>query len=350
VANQIAQKLGLSHQPRAIVFHEKDGRRHAHVVWSRIDVEHMRSINLPHYKSKLRDVSRDIFLDQGWDMPRGLMHSRLRDPLSFSREEWQQAKRASLDPREIKAALRQCWQVSDSRTSLEQALKERGFWLARGDRRGYVAVDYLGEVYSLSRYAGVPTKDLEQRLGDREQLPSLEVAKADIAKAISNKVAVFIEDTELRAKQRLDAVEQRRVAMVSRHEGERAKLAKAHEARWLAESKSRAQQLPKGLSGIWHRLTGQYAKIKAQNEMETVLAWHRDRAEKDSLIFEQLKERQALQTDIKNQRAIIYRDLMLLREDIASPMGPEGPDRERLQSSKERERRRPRPSRRFDIV
>jgi hypothetical protein len=35
-ADQIAKKLGLQSQPRAIVFHEKDGRRHAHVVWSRI--------------------------------------------------------------------------------------------------------------------------------------------------------------------------------------------------------------------------------------------------------------------------------------------------------------------------
>ena len=36
-------KLGLSGQPRAVVFHEKRGidgemRRHAHAVWSRIDV------------------------------------------------------------------------------------------------------------------------------------------------------------------------------------------------------------------------------------------------------------------------------------------------------------------------
>jgi Relaxase/Mobilisation nuclease domain len=350
VADQIAEKLGLSHQPRAIVFHEKDGRRHAHVVWSRIDVEQMRSINLPHYKSKLRDVSRDIFLDQGWEMPRGLMHSRLRDPLSFTREEWQQAKRASLDPREIKSALRQCWQVSDSRASLEQALKERGFWLARGDRRGFVAIDYLGEVYSLSRYAGVTTKDLERRLGAPEQLPSLEVAKAEVAKAISHKLHLFAEDAEQHAKRRLAMVEFRRAEMVSRHRDERAKLAKAHEKRWLAESRLRAQQLPRGLSGIWQRMTGQYAKIKAHNEMETLLAWQRDRAEKDNLVFEQLKERHALQAEIKKQRAVVHRELMLLREDIANPMGPEGPDRERSQENKDRERKRPRPSRRFDIV
>lgn len=55
---QIERKIGLEDQPRAIVFDEKDGRRHAHVVWSRIDAERMRAINLPHYKIKLRDVSR----------------------------------------------------------------------------------------------------------------------------------------------------------------------------------------------------------------------------------------------------------------------------------------------------
>ena len=349
-ADQIAKKLGLASQPRAIVFHEKDGRRHAHVVWSRIDAVQMRAFNLSHYRSKLRDVSRDLFLEHGWDLPRGLQDRRLRDPLNFTREEWQQAKRASLDPREIKTVLQQCWQGSDNRTSFEQALKERGFWLARGDRRGYVAVDYLGEVYSLSRYAGVTAKDLEGRLGDREELPPLDVTKAEIAKVISHKLGVFIQEAERDAKQRLAMVEFRRSEMVSRQQDERTKLSLAHEKRWSAETNQRAQQLPRGLSGIWHRVTGQFAKIKAQNEMETLLAWQRDRSEKDSLVFEQLKERQALQADIKKQRTIVHRELMLLRENIANPLGPEDPDRERSQNNKDRERRRPRPSRRFDIV
>jgi hypothetical protein len=60
-ADDIAKKLGLENQPRAIVFHEKDGRRHAHVVWSRIDSEKMRAINLPHYKTKLREISRELY-------------------------------------------------------------------------------------------------------------------------------------------------------------------------------------------------------------------------------------------------------------------------------------------------
>ena len=35
--NEAEERLGLSGQPRAIVFHEKEGRRHAHAIWSRID-------------------------------------------------------------------------------------------------------------------------------------------------------------------------------------------------------------------------------------------------------------------------------------------------------------------------
>jgi hypothetical protein len=33
---EIEMRLGLSGQPRVIVFHEKSGRRHAHAVWSRV--------------------------------------------------------------------------------------------------------------------------------------------------------------------------------------------------------------------------------------------------------------------------------------------------------------------------
>lgn len=223
-ADRIEKKLGLDNQPRAIVFHEKDGRRHAHVVWSRINVQRMRAINLPHYKAKLLDVSRTLYLEHGWDMPRGLQDRRLRDPLNFTREEWQQAKRANLDPREIKTVLRQCWGNSDNQDSFEQALKERGFLLARGDRRGSVALDYQGEVYSLSRYAGVKVKEIEARLGQSELLPSVDEVKERLAKSMTRKLEAFIKDARRDAKQRYAMLDFRRTEMVARHRDERQSL------------------------------------------------------------------------------------------------------------------------------
>jgi hypothetical protein len=131
--DEVERKLGLENQPRAIVFHEKDGRRHADAVWSRIDAELMRAINLPHYKIKLRDVSRKLYLEHGWDMPRGLQDRSLRDPLTFTRQEWQQATRAGLDARELKAVFRQCWEASDNKAAFDWSspgfvalLRERG--------------------------------------------------------------------------------------------------------------------------------------------------------------------------------------------------------------------------------
>lgn len=326
-ADKIEKKLGLDGQPRAIVFHEKDGRRHAHVVWSRIDVERMRAINLPHYKAKLRDVSRTLYLEHEWEMPRGLQDRRLRDPLNFTREEWQQAKRVNLDPREIKTVLRQCWENSDNRASLEQALKETGFLLARGDRRGFVALDYQGEVYSLSRYAGVKVKEMEARLGQPELLPSVDEVKERLAKGMTRKLEAFIKDARRDAKQRYAMLDFRRTEVVARHRDERQSLSRLHEKRWLAETNERSARLPRGFTGIWRRLTGEYAKIKRQNEQELLKALQRDRAETDALIVRQLEERQSLQVDIKRQRARAQDELMRLRRDIMSFQISDGPDR-----------------------
>ena len=59
---EIEKKLLLLGQPRIIVFHEKSGRRHCHVVWSRIDTEKLVAVNMAHFKKKLMDVSRGLFL------------------------------------------------------------------------------------------------------------------------------------------------------------------------------------------------------------------------------------------------------------------------------------------------
>ncbi|MCG8441140.1 MAG: relaxase/mobilization nuclease domain-containing protein, partial [Caulobacterales bacterium] len=96
--DRIEKKLGLEEQPRAVVFHEKEGRRHAHCVWSRIDARSMTARQLSHFKIKLRDVSRELFFEHGWRMPRGLANAKERDPADFTLAEWQHAKRHGRDP------------------------------------------------------------------------------------------------------------------------------------------------------------------------------------------------------------------------------------------------------------
>ena len=339
-ANEVERKLGLDDQPRAIVFHEKDGRRHAHVVWSRIDVERMRAINLSHYKLHLRDVSRELFRTHGWEMPKGLRDWRERDPLSFTREEWQQARRAGLDPKHIKALFQRAWERSDSGVSFAQALKERGFTLARGDRRGVVAVDYRGEVYAVARQAGVRAKDVLARVGDSNDLPSVEQVKVTTAARMTERVKGFIRQSELEAGQGRQALEFRRSELAGRHREERKTLREAQERRWNAETNARAAQLPRGFSGIWQRITGKYSKIREQNERAAWAALLRDRGERDDLVAGQLDERRDLQHEIREQRERQQSDLLLLREDIVRYQDMELPERSAERQEPDRDGRK----------
>ncbi|PUB80274.1 MAG: relaxase [gamma proteobacterium symbiont of Ctena orbiculata] len=313
---QIEQKLGLEDQPRAIVFHEKEGRRHAHVVWSRIDTDEMKAINLPFYKMKLKDVSKELYLEHGWKIPPGIIDRKDRNPLNFRREEWQQARRAGLNPKDIKRTFQECWAISDNRNAFSQALLSKGFVLARGDRRGFVAVDYQGEAYAVARYTGVKTKDVRQRLGDPQTLPSIEQAKDKIAADMSKKLQQHLSHAEAIKQKRSAAFEFKRQRLVEEQRKERQLLEQSQRKRWDAETQERSQRLSKGLMGIWHRLTGKYEKTKRQNELDAIVAFQRDRQEKDELIFMHIQQRQRLSLRQRSEIHTHELEIELLRQDI----------------------------------
>ncbi|WP_369157017.1 relaxase/mobilization nuclease domain-containing protein [Candidatus Thiodiazotropha sp. LNASS1] len=313
---QIEQKLELDDQPRAIVFHEKEGRRHAHVVWSRIDTAEMKAINLPFFKMKLKDVSRELYLEHDWKMPPGLADRKDRNPLNYSREEWQQARRVGLNPKDIKRIFQDCWAVSDSRKAFEQALLAQGFVLARGDRRGYVALDYQGEVYVIAKYTGVRTKAVRERLGDPLALPMVEQAKAQISDRMAAKLRQYLKDAENEKQNLSAALEFKRLQLVERQRSERQHLEQMQSERWEAETNVRAKRLVGGLKGVWHVLTGKHAKVRRQNELETLLAMQRDRAEKDNLIFKHIEQHQQLSQRQRNAQYRHKLEIEELRQDI----------------------------------
>ena len=174
--DQSMKRTGLSGQPHVIIFHEKHGRRHAHLVVSRIDIHTMKAINLSFFKERLCDLSRELYLSHDWELPQGHVDRKLADPLSYSLEEYQVAKRAKRDRQEIKSLLQVCWTQSDSKASFEAALLQSNFRLCRGNKRGFVAIDANGKVYSLSRWLNVKTKELKARLGEPVDLQSTEQA------------------------------------------------------------------------------------------------------------------------------------------------------------------------------
>lgn len=313
---RIEQRLGLTGQPRAIVFHEKEGRRHAHAVWSRIKLQTMTAIDLPHFKLKLMDISRDLFLEHQWRMPAGMIDPAMRSPLSFDMKEWFKAKRLGKDPRDVKAALQQCWSSSDSERALKSSLEQCGYFLARGDRRGVVAIDTRGEIYNLARWLGVRSKDVFYRV-DAQTLPSVELQMQRIAVLVKTKIESFAGRIAEDFSKASQVSEAKRHAMKERHVDARAQLAHAHQERTASEAKARSEKFRKGVLGLWDRLTGLHGKIRRQNETEIEAAVVRDRREKQDLIQAQLEERQALQAEIRHARRLhVHRTTRLLRGQV----------------------------------
>lgn len=313
----IEQKTGLADQPRAIVFHEKEGRRHCHAVWSRIDLTKMKAINLPYYKMKLQEVSKQLYFQYGWQMPRGFLNKEERHPLNYTLAEWQQAKRLDENPIVLKQFFQDCWAASDSKEAFADALNEYGYALAKGDRRGFMAVDFQGEVFSLSRWTGLKTKQLKDRLGNPDALPSVNEVKRNMAEQMTTRLREFVKQMKKEANRTIEPLDQRRRAMVNAHRKERKAFHTKRAARWKEETRVRSQRLPRGLKGIWFRLTGKHQKIKAQNERETESCRTRDHDEKQNLIIRQLSERQQLQQEFNALKQEHFGQLLQLKQDIA---------------------------------
>ncbi|WP_316364691.1 relaxase/mobilization nuclease domain-containing protein [Candidatus Thiodiazotropha sp. CDECU1] len=311
------QKLGLDGQPRAVVFHTKEGRRHCHVVWSRIDASAMKAIPLPFTKRKLTELSRDLFLEQGWKMPRGLMSPGQRDPGNFTLAQWQQAKRTGKDPKAIKQTFRECWAASDSQSAFARALKERGYVLARGDRRGVVALDHRCEVFSVSKWAGVRAKDVRGRLTDPDNLPNVTEARSEIAREMSAHLENLRHHQKAAIAIRIGQIRDKQQKLAKEHRSERDRLQRRHEVRTRAETKARHARFRKGLRGLFDRFTGRHRQIARQNEQDAHLAHVRDRQEKDDLIFRQVERESAIHRRIGRLRGYDERTKHDLERDIS---------------------------------
>ncbi|MBL29062.1 MAG: relaxase [Rhodospirillaceae bacterium] len=325
VADRIEKKTGLEGQPRIIVFHEKEGRRHAHVVWSRIDVDSMTAVNMSHFKTKLRDISRETYLEHDWRMPKGLMNSEARDPRNFTLAEWQQAKRMGENARDLKAMMQECWAVSDSRAAFEQALGERGIVLAKGDRRGHVAVTHQGEVLSVARCTDKKAKEVRAKLGEPDTLPSVDQAKASMAQDMTRAFNRHVD--EARAKHAAETIQLqlRRREMTASHAAERQRLDATQKDRWVRETRERQERFNKGFRGLWDRVTGQHARLRKQNELEAYAALRRDREQRDALVSAQLEERQQLQVRLhegRQRQAELLHDLRRDRSQLREAFGP----------------------------
>ena len=182
--DRLEKELGLTGQPRVVVLHEKKDREHFHIVWSRIDIETMRTISDSHNYRRHEIVARELERAFGHERVQGAHIERDGQPRperTPNHKEHQQAERTGITPKAARAHITALWQRTDSGASFQAALEQSGWTLARGDRRDFVVIDPKGAAHSLARRIdGATAKDVRARMSDidMKRLPSVAEGRA----------------------------------------------------------------------------------------------------------------------------------------------------------------------------
>lgn len=234
-ADRVEQALGLSGQPRAMVFHIKDGREHCHVVWSRIDAQAGKAIHMAFDHQKLMMVTREFARDHGLRLPAGYERNAQAQEQNRQRQislyEKEQQRQTGISKEQRIAEVTDIWQRSDTAKAFVRGLEECGYVLAAGDRRPYVLVDMYGTMNALPKLIGdrsVRTKDIRAFLEKEfppEALPTVEEARLLVAQ---HRQALEDFAKAQRDRAPLDALEKAQAARREKAVAERAALAVRH--------------------------------------------------------------------------------------------------------------------------
>jgi hypothetical protein len=180
--DRLEAELNLYGQARAVVIHSKEGREHCHIVWSRIDLDSMTAISDSNNYYKHEKVARALEKEFGHERVQGAHVERdgkERPGRTPSHSEMLQAERTGLSPQEAKELMTGIWNTTKSGKEFQAALAEKGWILARGDRRDFVAIDPTGGTHSVARrIEGAKAADVRQRFADIDPRDLQSVAEA----------------------------------------------------------------------------------------------------------------------------------------------------------------------------
>ncbi len=180
--DKLEATLGLTGQPRVVVIHEKEGREHCHIVWSRIDIDRMTAISDSHNYRKHEEVARTLEREFGHERVQGAhveREDKARPERTPSHREMLQADRTGISNDQAKEMMTKIWKTTKNGQQFQAALEKEGWMLARGDRRDFVAIDPHGGLHSIARrIEGAKAADLRQRFADLDPKTLSSVAEA----------------------------------------------------------------------------------------------------------------------------------------------------------------------------
>ena len=161
------------------------------------------------------------------------------------------------------------WKHSDDLKSFKHALEERGLFLAQGDRRGFVVLDNSSKVYSLSRFGGIKTKELKNRLGSPDSLPTATATQDKIRLSINSEIRGRISMLKRQHEQELKPLQDKKAELVRVQRAERRELAEQQRVKRHILAKEGRDKFRRGVMGFFDKVTGREKRIRLINQKET---------------------------------------------------------------------------------
>lgn len=177
----LEHNLKLDGHARLQVEHEKEGRTHRHIVWSRVDVDSMTVVPTnDNYAAhdKTRTELEQLFSHEPTP---ATPEPALRKSREFAEWETWRGATTGIDPKKMKSEITELWQHSDGGRAFQAAIEEKGYLLASGNRRDFVLIDPQGDIHSLGRRIdGAKAADIRVKMGDldRDSLMNAKEASA----------------------------------------------------------------------------------------------------------------------------------------------------------------------------
>lgn len=145
--------LGLSAHEALIIAHNDEPQKHVHIIVNRVHPRTGLAASLSHSKRKLSEFALM------YEKEHGKIYCEQREENHQKRQEGKKARYCDLN-------IRDAWQSADNGQSFADALKEKGYQLAQGNRRSVVVVDPHGKIHNPARHLeGVKERDIRARLG-----------------------------------------------------------------------------------------------------------------------------------------------------------------------------------------
>lgn len=202
----LEKNLNLEGHPRIVVEHEKDGRAHRHILWSRVSPETLKAVRMSHNFANHEKTARQLEKDFNLECVRGvhvLEEGEERADRAPTNNEIEQGKKTGVNVRKWRGEVREIAAgVEGGGAELIAALEEKGHIVARGEKVEFLLLDPSGKPHRMAQTLGIKVKDLKEKLADIDpaKLPE-EIRARAIQKEMVAKLAAQKEEEEKRREQ-----------------------------------------------------------------------------------------------------------------------------------------------------